>query len=274
MRGSLALLGTALVLAGCGAEGAPRKDDGANEPVAAAHGPDDPPPQRPRFPPGSRAEGPPPAWVDTGEERIWLAYSTFCWGTACADYLAPRCGDERVPDLSVERGAVLTFHLGFEPEEVSLETFADRRGGKPVRLAPTRAPTWAAGDDGVLLLFARARGGGDASYVACLRFRGDSRAPAASEALTVEQVFAAGFTGEPILVEGSLYVEGGVTRLCSGFRESYPPQCMEPSLVLEGFALASVNGLQQASGVRWSDTPFRVRGEMRDGTLVVLDTAN
>jgi hypothetical protein len=86
----------------------------------------------------------------------------------------------------------------------------------------------------------------------------------AEEALSIEEVLAASFTGEPILVEGSLYVEGGVTRLCSGFRESYPPQCMEPSLVLEGFALASVNGLQQASGVRWSDTPFRVRGEMRD----------
>jgi hypothetical protein len=96
--------------------------------------------------------------------------------------------------------------------------------------------------------------------------------PAPSGPLSVEQALAS-TTNEPILVEGALLIEGNVVRLCSGFAESHPPQCMEPSLVLEGLVFAAVEGLLRREGdVQWSDEPFRVRGTLESQTLTVLAT--
>jgi hypothetical protein len=98
-------------------------------------------------------------------------------------------------------------------------------------------------------------------------------APARSGPLTVAQALASS-TGEPILVEGALLLDGSVARLCSGFAESHPPQCMEPSLVLEGLVFAAVEGLLRREGdVRWSDEPFRVIGIVEGRTLTVVSTA-
>jgi hypothetical protein len=96
--------------------------------------------------------------------------------------------------------------------------------------------------------------------------------PARSGPLSVEQALAS-TTDEPLLVEGALLIEGNVVRLCSGFAESHPPQCMEPSLVLEGLVFAAVEGLLRREGdVRWSDEPFRVRATLEGQTLTVLAT--
>jgi hypothetical protein len=94
--------------------------------------------------------------------------------------------------------------------------------------------------------------------------------PAPSGPLSVEEALAT-TTDEPILVEGALLIEGSLVRLCSGFAESHPPQCMEPSLVLEGLVFAAVEGLLRREGdTQWSDEPFRVRGTLEGTTLTVL----
>jgi hypothetical protein len=96
--------------------------------------------------------------------------------------------------------------------------------------------------------------------------------PAPRAPLSVEQALASS-SAQPVLVEGALLLEGNVARLCSGFAESHPPQCLEPSLVLEGLVFAAVEGLLRREGdVRWSDEPFRVRGTREGTTLTVLAT--
>jgi hypothetical protein len=102
--------------------------------------------------------------------------------------------------------------------------------------------------------------------------RSDAAPPPRGEPLTVEEALGSR-SGEPVLVEGALLIEGDVTRLCSGFAESHPPQCMQPSLVLEGLVFAAVEGLFSREGdVQWSDEPFRVRGTLEGRTLTVLAT--
>jgi hypothetical protein len=60
----------------------------------------------------------------------------------------------------------VTAHLGFEPREVSLAFFpGGASGGRP---AGGRDPRWHVERAGAFALFAAAKEGGDASYVACL----------------------------------------------------------------------------------------------------------
>src|SRR5437773_10984712 len=40
-------------------------------------------------PPALQQPGPPPGWVETHARWSWLAYSSYCWKTTCADYLPP-----------------------------------------------------------------------------------------------------------------------------------------------------------------------------------------
>ena len=61
-------------------------------------------------------------------------------------------------------------------------------------------------------------------------------------------------------------------RLCSALLESYPPQCGEPSLVVEGLDLATVAGLTSTNDpslaqVTWSDMRDLRAGELVDGVL-------
>ena len=79
---------------------------------------------------------------------------------------------------------------------------------------------------------------------------------------------------EPLLVEGAVYARSGEpVRLCSGFAESYPPQCVDPSLVVEGLDLDDVEGVQRASGVAWAERPVRILGRVDDGVLTVSTTS-
>jgi hypothetical protein len=61
---------------------------------------------------------------------------------------------------------------------------------------------------------------------------------------------------------------GGTARLCGALRESYPPQCGEPSVPVTGLPDALVDGLTAAGGVRWSDAPVQLVGAVRDGVFV------
>ena len=150
------LLAVLALLAACGSD-EPSALETEREPAAA---PRDPPPKL------STGDGPPPAWLETGRGSFWLGHSTFCWGGTCADYVAPSCDSERVPTIAVRPGEHVTAHLGFEPREVSLTLFpgASSEG----RLPGGRDPRWRVEREGPFSLFAVAKEGGDASYVACL----------------------------------------------------------------------------------------------------------
>jgi hypothetical protein len=115
---------------------------------------------------------PPPAWVETARGSRWLGYSSFCWGTTCADFSAPRCGDVgHTPTLRLRRGETVRFHLGFLPVELGLTFFGRDSRLKGYRLALRRTAAWHVDQRGVFSLFARAKADGDASYVGCVRFR-------------------------------------------------------------------------------------------------------
>ena len=129
-----------------------------------------PPSERPPV----RGGGPPPAWVESEAGSFWLAYSTYCWDRLCADYVLPRCGETRVPVVRVGVGETLRFQLGFEASEVVLNVGPPDGGWssdsvRQFRLDPGDRTWTVEGGDSLISLFARARGGGDASYVACLR---------------------------------------------------------------------------------------------------------
>jgi hypothetical protein len=243
----------AALLAGCGATEGP--DDAASPPPPprTVTGPSDPPPELPKG-----FKGPPPAWIETERGAFWLAYSTFCWDPGgCADYMAPRCGDElSAPPIIVRPGEAVRFHLGFTPREVSLNRFPG--GDVTVSLESTHDPTWRVARPGAWLLFALAasgQGGADASYAACFRY----------EALTVAEAVAQG-EGH-VVVEGPLWAEGDDVRLCDAVAESFPPQCPSGYLQVRGLDLAAIEGLQAASGVRWTDGAVRLNGTL-DGNVL------
>src|SRR5437899_7021464 len=96
--------------------------------------------QPPRQPPPrvGGLKAPPPAWIETRHGSHWLGYSSFCWKTTCADFVASRCGDKRhTPTLRLDRGELVRFQLGFAPTEVALI-----HGRRTRRLPLSRTPTW------------------------------------------------------------------------------------------------------------------------------------
>jgi hypothetical protein len=114
-------------------------------------------------------KGPPPAWVETSRGSRWLGYSSFCWGTTCADFIPPRCGERHTPTLRVPRGETIRFHLGFTPTDAAVTVFGPSTPRERHHLEPSRTPSWRVETAGAFSLFARIKGG-DASYVACVRF--------------------------------------------------------------------------------------------------------
>jgi hypothetical protein len=205
-------------------------------------------------------EGPPPAWVETERGSFWLAYSTFCWDPGgCGDYLAPRCEDERsAPPITVRPDEEVRFHLGFAPAEVVLRHFP--RDDVTVPLAKTRGPSWRVEQPGAWLLFALAapgQGGSDASYAACFRY----------EALSVAEALKR--RNGDVVVQGPLWAQGDDVRLCDAVAESYPPQCPSGYLKVRGLDLATIEGLNEASGVRWTEDAVRLTGTLEGDVLHV-----
>ena len=58
-------------------------------------------------------------------------------------------------------------------------------------------------------------------------------APIPSGGLSIAQAQASNLDG-PLTVVGHLAERDDVLRLCDGLRESYPPQCVDPSLRIDG----------------------------------------
>ena len=241
----------AAALAGCGADDRP-----PTPPAAAPPAPPSTAAARPPDPPPALEDGPPPAWVETATGASWLAYSTFCWGNTCADYVMPRsCDDEGVPRVAVRPGERIRFHLGFDPLEASLD-FHD--GSEVLRLAAVRDPEWLVTRGGAVALFVRSREpseGADASYVACLELG----------AVDVGEIARLGLRG-PLTARGFFHEEDDTSRLCAALAESHPPQCGGASLRLEGTDVELVDA-RRAAGVTWQDTPVEARGVVEDGVL-------
>lgn len=91
--------------------------------------------------------------------------------------------------------------------------------------------------------------------------------------LDIGDALAAG-GDEPVLVRGFLLAQGDRVRLCSGFAESYPPQCAQPSLEVLGYKLLEQRQLYKAhAGVTWTEEPVKLLGTIADGTLTVGNNA-
>ena len=73
-----------------------------------------------------------------------------------------------------------------------------------------------------------------------------------------------------LLVQGHLLAkQGDPLKLCSALMESFPPQCGQPHLVVEGLDLAGISDLQTEGNVTWSNAPVKLRGSVRDGVLTI-----
>ena len=262
----LAALALVFLVAACGSA-----SEAESPPSPPASAPPAPAPSGPLEPPPTLgADGPPAAWIETEAGAFWLGYSTYCWKTVCADYIAPSCrGGAAVPDIAVRNGEEVRFHLGFEPNSVVL-TFFDTNVEQE-ELSASATPAWRVQRDGAIAVLSTADGR-DASYAACLRFTGDasSGAPVPGGALSVAEALESELD-EPLLVEGALVAVGDEVRLCSALAESYPPQCGGPSLLVQGLELETVEGLTREGVVAWAESAS-VLGTVTDGVLTVTDT--
>lgn len=118
--------------------------------------------------PTAGRHGPPPAWIETKAGSRWLGFSSYCWPNpnqrsgVCADAVAPECNGKGIPNIDVQSGETVRVHLGYKPEEASIE-------GADVKL-DGRVASWRVNHGGPFGLFTRAAGK-DASYVGCAVFR-------------------------------------------------------------------------------------------------------
>jgi hypothetical protein len=73
--------------------------------------------------------------------------------------------------------------------------------------------------------------------------------------LSVAEALGHQATDDLVTVSGALFVDpDGTVRLCDAIAESFPPQCGGERIVVEGLDLATVDNLQEESGVQWSES--------------------
>ncbi|MEX2211191.1 MAG: hypothetical protein WD689_05450 [Gaiellaceae bacterium] len=98
-----------------------------------------------------------------------------------------------------------------------------------------------------------------------------STTAASSASLWLSALALAGCGGGPGDHTGYLVDTGREVRLCDALAESYPPQCGGESFRVEG-ELGAVDW-SEAQGVRWTDRPVLLRGEIEDGALRLSETS-
>ena len=115
-------------------------------------------------PPALKGNGPPLAWAESGagaDQRVWMAFSSYCWGQTCADYLSPVDRDD-IPVLRADLGSPVVFHLGFEPTSAGLAI----PDGESLQLTGSgRDRTWTADRSALLVLNATDASNEQGSYV-------------------------------------------------------------------------------------------------------------
>lgn len=96
-------------------------------------------------------------------------------------------------------------------------------------------------------------------------------APAPDGGLTVSEALDSDLEG-PLTVTGFLVEADGEVRLCETILESYPPQCGQPSLTVEGVDPSAFQGAQTQEGVTWVEG-VSLTGKIVDGTLRISPTS-
>ena len=69
-------------------------------------------------------------------------------------------------------------------------------------------------------------------------------------------------------LDGFVVVRGETARLCETLRESFPPQCGEPSIEITNIAELDAE-LTTAEGVSWTDQPVTLTGTITSGILTI-----
>jgi len=107
--------------------------------------------------------------------------------------------------------------------------------------------------------------------VACGSETGAPSSAAPADPLTVSQALASDLD-EPLLVQGLFIDSGdGQQRLCAAALDSFPPQCGEPSVLVEGVAPAELDGAMSSGDVTWVDVA-QLLGRVEDGVMTVGET--
>lgn len=125
-------------------------------PASASAKPGTPPPNVA----GTTSE-PPPAWYSVGAPSWWLAYGSFCWTTACVDFLPPARRTD-LPRVKARVGQNLGIHLGFDPRSVRVRVLATSAS---YPLVARRNTVWRIRASGLIVIETRGAKG-TASYLA------------------------------------------------------------------------------------------------------------
>lgn len=88
---------------------------------------------------------------------------------------------------------------------------------------------------------------------------------APGDTLTVDEAVSSDRQGR-VTITGFVIDVDGEVRMCAVVLESFPPQCGEPSLAVEGVDVAAIDGAQTSRGVTWVDQ-VTLTGELVDGML-------
>jgi hypothetical protein len=100
---------------------------------------------------------------------------------------------------------------------------------------------------------------------ACGDDDGDDAAYEPGSLVAIEDVVGADVDVE-VRVRGPAFRVAGTTRICSAILESFPPQCGEPSLVVEGWDIDTDGRAQTAGDVTWVED-VELTGTIDDGVL-------
>lgn len=89
------------------------------------------------------------------------------------------------------------------------------------------------------------------------------------DAMRISEALRVRPTG-PVRVQGFLVqTTADELRLCAELLESYPPQCGEPSLRVEGLDPDTVQGVHREGSARWTDREVELAGMLEGDTLRV-----
>ena len=112
-------------------------------------------------PPAAGRGGPPPAWIEATGASHWLAFSGYCWNSACARPRSPSTRTD-LPVVRIAPGRTARIHFGFAARSIGVSVLG-ARGNAPLRAG--RIVSWRVARKGISVISATAPGHGTVSYV-------------------------------------------------------------------------------------------------------------